>query len=241
MKALIDADILVYRVGFTTNDVSEHIAIARMDESIGGILSKLGTNDYTSYLTTTAKDNFRYAIYQDYKNTPGRKVPKPIYYDILREYITSAHNGLVVTGHEADDQMGIDQTPDTIICSIDKDLNQIPGWHYHFVKDVKYEVKPADGLKFFYLQLLTGDKAVDNIPGLRGIGMKTAEKILAGLSTEEDLFNATKKKYQEHYPDSWESTMLRNGQLLKICTYEGERWQFPEKRIPITDQVSNTQ
>jgi 5'-3' exonuclease len=129
--------------------------------------------------------------------------------------------------------LGIDQVKaaseglETCICSIDKDLDQIPGWHLNFVKELKYEVTPQEGLRKFYHQLLTGDLACDNIPGLKGIGPKKADKALDGCLTEEDMFNACKKMYQLYYPDSWEKVMLRNGQLLKIRTREGEVWEFP--------------
>jgi len=231
VKALIDADILVYRVGFTTQESPEWIASSRIDESIEGILLSLGTRDYSCYLTGNNKSNFRFTIYPDYKAT--RKAPKPLHYDFLRQYLSEAHKASTIDDQEADDQLGIDQVKaaseglETAICSIDKDLDQIPGWHYNFVKELKYEVTPFMGLKKFYHQLLTGDLACDNIPGLKGIGPKKADKALEGCLTEEDMFNACKKMYQSYYPDSWEKVMLRNGQLLKIRTREGEIWQLP--------------
>lgn len=236
--ALIDADILVYRIGFTTEGLPDWIASSRVDESIGGILAKLDTNKYKCYLTSQDKTNFRYAIYPEYK--ANRKAPKPEHYQFLRDHLINAHNAFVVEGQEADDQLGIDQTispidqEQTCICTIDKDLDQIPGWHLNFVKETKYEVSPFQGLKKFYHQLLTGDLPTDNIPGLKGIGEKKADKALANCQTEEDMFNVAKKMYQSHYPDSWEKIMLRNGQLLKIRTREGELWQFPEGRNPNT-------
>jgi len=120
----------------------------------------------------------------------------------------------------------IAQTEHTCICSIDKDLDQIPGWHYNFVKQIKYKITPEEGLKHFYTQLLTGDR-IDNIMGVPGVGPKTAEKILKQCVTEEELFNAVKQTYQKAFPNSWDSKMLINGQLLKIRTKEGEKWHLP--------------
>ncbi len=232
MKALIDADILVYRVGFTTQEAPEWVAEARVNESIKGILNALGTSDYQCYLTATGKNNFRYAIYPEYK--AKRLAAKPLHYDYIRTCLVDRFNALVIDFQEADDQLGIDQTIassnglQTCICSIDKDLDQIAGWHLNFVKGLKYEVTPLQGLYKFYHQLLTGDEPVDNIPGLRGIGPKKASKALEGQNTEKDMFNVVKQMYQNHYPDSWEKVMLRNGQLLKIRTTEGELWRFPD-------------
>lgn len=228
MKALIDGDILVYRVGFTTGEVNEGIAAARMDESIRGILEALETTEYTVYLTEQQKNNFRYAIYPDYKN--NRKAPKPLHYAFLREYLVLEHNAVVVEGQEADDQLGIDQTKDTIICSTDKDLDQIPGWHFNFVKQILYEVTPEQALKWFYTQLLTGDKAVDNIPGLAGVGPKKAEKWLKDCLTEEEMYAVIEREYKARHPDRWLDEIILNGQLLKIRTRNGEMWLPPNER-----------
>lgn len=229
MIALIDADVLVYRIGFTTEADPEWVAAARIDESIGLILRNLETTQYHTYITGADKSNFRYTIYPDYK--ANRKAPKPRHYEYIREYLQTAHNASVCHGEEADDRLGIHSTtiaPEGCIASIDKDLDQIPGWHYNWVKNIKYKVTPEEGLKFFYRQLLTGDKAVDNIPGLRGIGPKKADAALASYTSELQLFNKVQEMYRAHYPDSWARVMLRNGQLLKIRTKENEIWEFPQ-------------
>lgn len=235
MIALIDADILIYRVGYTTMDLSEGIAAARIGESIEGIHLALDTTVAELYLTSTLKNNFRYAIDPAYK--AGRLTSKPTHYDFLRDHLVMAYNASVVEDQEADDMLGIRSTqlaPEGCICTIDKDLDQIPGWHYNFVKDHKYEVTPEEGLRFFYTQLLTGDR-IDNIMGVPGIGAVKAAKILKGKTTEEDLFNAVKATYQSGFPDNWELLLRRFGQLLKIRTREGELWEFPDARGPSTD------
>src|ERR1017187_9281820 len=103
MRALIDADILVYRVGFTTMDTPENIAMYRMDDMIGGILKFLNTNEYTCYLTSTDHSNFRYDIHPEYK--ANRKTTKPTHYDLLRDYLCNIHGAEVVYGQEADDAL----------------------------------------------------------------------------------------------------------------------------------------
>jgi 5'-3' exonuclease len=84
------------------------------------------------------------------------------------------------------------QTKDTCIVSIDKDLDQIPGEHYHpgirrqqvFIREPKfYTITPEQGLYFFYYQLLIGDGS-DNIKGAPGIGPKKADKILFDCKTK---------------------------------------------------------
>jgi 5'-3' exonuclease len=162
LKALIDGDILVYRTGYTTQDAALGIAKWRMDDSIRAILKDLGTEDYEVFLTSSDKSNYRFKLYDKYK--ANRKSEKPLHYSDLRDHLMAEHAAEMIFGEEADDALGIAQTKDTVICSIDKDLDQIPGNHYNFVKRLSYYVSEAEGLKFFYFQLLRGDPA-DNIPG----------------------------------------------------------------------------
>jgi hypothetical protein len=60
MKALIDADILVYRIACTCEDEIAQVAYWRMEDSLKEILEALGTDDYVMYLT--GSNNFRRQI-----------------------------------------------------------------------------------------------------------------------------------------------------------------------------------
>jgi len=60
----------------------------------------------------------------------------------------------------------------------------IPGSHYNWNKESVYQVSSDQGLRFFWQQVLTGD-SVDNIIGLKGIGCKTALKLLADVPTKD--------------------------------------------------------
>ena len=82
----------------------------------------------------------------------------------------------------------------TVICSIDKDLLQVPGLHYNWVHDRserndtngKVSVSEDVGLRKLYQQVLTGD-STDAILGIRGVGPVTARKIIGGVLAEEKL------------------------------------------------------
>lgn len=233
--ALIDADILVYRVGFASEDQPSGIALARLRESVGGILDALNTRDYVSYLSSTDKSNFRYQIYPEYK--ANRTQPRPVHYDLIRGALEHDYGSIIVTGQEADDAIGIhsQSVEDTIIVTIDKDMNQLPGKHYNFVKGLLFTVTPEEGLKYFYHQLLMGDRT-DNIPGLTGIGEKKAAKALAQTAAEEHMFQVARGMYQKEFPDTWESEMLRNGRLLKIRQKDNELWDFPVADVTRTNE-----
>ena len=92
-------------------------------------------------------------------------------------------------GSKADDAIAIEATKfgdDSIIVSLDKDFDQVQGWHYNFVKKDKYYITADEGLYNFYCQFLVGDR-IDNIIGVKGIGPKKAEKLLAGKDRARDV------------------------------------------------------
>lgn len=232
MLALIDADLLVFRVGFTTQDLVEGIALARLDVSIDTIKETLDTDQYQCILSPTDKSNFRYAILPTYK--ANRKTPRPVHYEALRQHLLEAHNATVAVAEEADDLLGILQTRynteglecKSIICSIDKDLNQIAGNHFNFVTGEQYYVSPQEGLKWFYKQLLIGDVA-DNLQGIKGLGPVKAGKFLDDVTNEPEMYNIVSELYISEFGKAAKTTLLRNGQLFKIRTRKGELWQPP--------------
>ena len=167
---LIDSDYFAYKIGFSCEDEPLQTAFNRLDEEIEVILALTQCDSYVCYLT--GKDNYRdrVATIQKYKDRIGTR---PDYYEPLRAYIVAEHNGQVINGQEADDACGIMQCdpPEgwcTCVCSNDKDLDMIPGWHYKWrpkKPPVLWEQGRLDAYRFFCTQLLTGD-TVDTIPGL---------------------------------------------------------------------------
>jgi 5'-3' exonuclease len=114
----------------------------------------------------------------------------------------SRYDAQVFDWLEADDAVAMDVTEmqeemgedSVVLCSIDKDLRQVPGWHYNYqyedflgVDALFYVDKPAGRLMFFK-QLLMGDTS-DNIPGIKGVGEKTAERMLADCSTLDEYIS----------------------------------------------------
>jgi hypothetical protein len=196
---LIDGDILVYRAGFATQKEKEALFAGKynLSKMIMSMIGDLQVSHYRIFLS--GANNFRKTIatilpYKGNRNISNR----PIHYDALREELITYWKAEVINDMEADDALGIEQMKGliyenkegfavdskTIICTIDKDLNMIPGWHYNFVKKQKFFIDEKLAYKNFYKQVLIGD-AVDNIPGLKGIGDKGAEKLLDGLSIQE--------------------------------------------------------
>lgn len=194
--ALIDGDILLYRIGFASEDSEEWIAAARIQELFESIITNTRADSFRLFLTPTNKDVFRYTFYPEYKaNRPA----KPKHYAFLRQYCLDNLAAEVKSGYEADDLLGIAQSADmdnTVICTIDKDLFQVGGNFYNFVKNKFIFISPEDAPAFYYQQCLTGDNT-DNIPGLRGIGPSRAQKYIGELRNPEDLILHCLKKWED--------------------------------------------
>jgi 5'-3' exonuclease len=138
---------------------------------------------------------------------------------------------VVSKGEEADDLIGIAATEggkESIVVSIDKDMLQIPCRHYNPNKKEFTVVSDFDGLKFFYTQILTGDRA-DNIKGLYGVGPKKAEKMLADCKTEADMYEECLHQYGGE-----EDRVIENARLLWLRREPDQLWEPPKC---VTDQA----
>lgn len=221
MLALLDGDIFCYRVGFATEEEPEAIALHRIKEMIETCIEEVGADEYRVFLT--GKDNFRYQVYPEYKANRVDK-PKPIHLKALREYLVKELNAEVVDGMEADDAMSINQDDQSVICSIDKDLLQVEGRHYNFVKKEFQIIGELEGLRNFYTQFLTGDKA-DNIIGIEGIGPVKAGRALAGYNNEQDMFDKVRGMYND------DQRLLMNGRCLYMKRTLEDDWKETFDRL----------
>ena len=182
--ALIDGDIVAYSCAWVANNAPDKsAAFAAARDMILNIREALSLDDADIYLT--GPGNFRKDICADYK-AHRAETPKPRYLFPTLDYLQDYWGASWREGLEADDLLGIEATkdPTKVICSTDKDLDQIPGFHYNWRKYSMYYVAPEEGDKWFWKQMLIGD-TVDNIKGIRGIGPVKADKLLNDLSLDE--------------------------------------------------------
>ncbi len=223
ITALIDADSLIYAVGFSSNDAEEPIAVSRLEQTMIELCMDLDCEDYKGFLT--GKGNFRndVAVTVPYKGQ--RVAEKPVHYQALRDHLVKSWGFEVVQGIEADDAVGIAayavSEDESIMVHIDKDLNQFRGWHYNYRKKEKYYVSEFEGLQSFYTQILTGDR-IDNVIGLKGIGPVKAKRILEECTNENELYQAVLKAYEGD-----QQRVLENGQLLWLQRKAGQVWTPP--------------
>ncbi|MCP4595019.1 MAG: DNA polymerase I [Neptuniibacter sp.] len=147
---------------------------------------------------------FRDEIYSEYK---AQRPPMP---DDLRSQVEPIHNIvkamgmplIVEEGVEADDVIGTMAREasakgiDTLISTGDKDMAQLVDQHVTLINTMTDTIMDIDGVKekfgippeliIDYLALM-GDK-VDNIPGVPGVGEKTALALLQGIGGLKDLY-----------------------------------------------------
>lgn len=193
----------------------------------------------------TNKGSFREKEVDPTYKMNRKDMRRPAHLAGCKQYLTNRHGAVCEAGvYEADDLLAIRSTelqalggPEPIICSIDKDLKQVPGWHWDFVKKKLVYINERQGHLNFYAQLLIGDPT-DGIVGLKGIGPKTADKILKGLVTERDMYVAVLKTWldrQERIEGESDElyyarilwTVRKTARLLYLLRERGGHWEAP--------------
>jgi 5'-3' exonuclease len=223
MIALIDMDLVVFRAAASAENDPFSIAVHRAEETLDNLLNKVNATEYKAYLSSDT--NFRKKIYPEYK--AHRNPVKPIHLRPLQEYAL-AFMGAVTSpeGLEADDMLGIEQDKSTLtttICSLDKDLLQIPGLHFSWEigtktwtrPDTWFEQSELEGYRLLYQQSIKGD-ATDNIKGIPGKGKVFAEKVLKDCQSEKEMFDTVRALYDN------DSEFLQNAGCVWILRQHGE-------------------
>lgn len=241
MLPLIDADILAYECGFGSETGWKgwpdpppfERARELLENRVEFICNSVGATS-SPLLFLTGKNNFREKIATVVPYKGKRLGEKPYHYNNIRAYVQGIHGAEIIHGMEADDAMAIYQSKhpsqDTIICSRDKDLRQVPGWVFSwelgkqpsFGPDycegygwIQYQNKKLIGRndKWFLAQCLMGD-SVDNIPGIPRYGSSKAFKILEDTSSYKEGLDVVIEAYKGFYGETWEEMLLEMGQLL---------------------------
>jgi len=215
----------------TVRDTEEKVDLL-MNYIVGETVVFPADSNLECYLTGAG--NFRFDVAKTAPYKGNRKdVPKPSNLPEARGYLQHKWGAIISEGEEADDLIGIASArgdPETtVVCTIDKDMMQLPCWNFNFVKNEWTCIGVEDGNKFFYTQILTGDSA-DHILGLYRIGPKKAEKMLEGLTTEKELYDKCIQAYKDHPHEKGDpyERVLENARLLWLRRYEGQWWEPPE-------------
>ncbi|MCE5280454.1 MAG: DNA polymerase I [Planctomycetaceae bacterium] len=147
----------------------------------------------------------RRGVYADYKITrkPAPEDFRPQAQRIIEIVRAMGIPVLEAVGHEADDIMATAATRyagddlQVVLVSRDKDLDQLVGPNVILYEPMKGETLDAPAIlatkgyppdKAVEVQALAGDVS-DNIPGVPGIGLKTAAKLIAQYGSADEVLN----------------------------------------------------
>lgn len=245
-KAIIDVDTYLYKAALTCNELIEiqpgiyyeaynlNKARAYLKEVFENLTTRCGCDEYI-LVTGGIGKNFRYIINPKYKAN-RKKQAKPLMLDLIKDMVFKEFPICYTPCLEADDTCRIllEESPDNVIVSVDKDLRTFTGKIYDSYHDeVKY-ISPIQAEANFKRQLLIGDKT-DGYDGLPKIGPATANKLLlkgitiddivqmyidAGLGTEtfETVYNCAKILGKEEYNNG--IVTLYGGKKLDLRDYQ---------------------
>lgn len=188
---------------------SEVAALSNAKQMLEQMIDITGPDEVQVYIDGPGNFRTELATYRKYKGNRD-KMRRPVHYQSLKNYLVNHWGAISVEGQETDDELACNQNTDTIICSIDKDLLQIPGQHFNFVKKEHIHVDLDSSVCAFWKQVLTGD-ASDNIFGCPGVGDKTAIKILSNC---RDYFNTVVDVYKAKLPKKLPEDMICKDNIL---------------------------
>jgi len=165
--------------------------------------------EYAVIVLDNGEKNFRHHLYPEYK---AHRPPAPE--DLISQLkliksVASALNFHYISkiGYEADDiiaslaHVAAKQQQKAVIVSADKDLMQLQNEYIHIYDPVKAKYITQEDIfaKFGVrpdqvreVQALIGDSA-DNIPGVKGIGPKTAASLINQYGTVENIYQSLRE------------------------------------------------
>lgn len=169
---------------------------------IESLLAKLSPSKVSVFLSPDRTFRHDLARTKPYKG--NRTQPKPKYLKEVGDYLVKQYGATFGVNVEADDEIGVSLSNDPngrVSVSIDKDLLQIPGWHYNWVNDTVQWITPRLADFNFYTQMLQGD-TTDNIPGIAGYGPAGAARTLNGAKSSADLCSRVWNVYRGEFNDA---------------------------------------
>ena len=204
---------------------------------------------YCLVLFDAKRQNFRNEIFAAYKGT-RKEIPEELIpqFPIIREAVKALNiSFLEMEGYEADDliatytEKALQEGKEVVVVSGDKDLMQLirPGVEFYDPMKDKFftpeDVKEKFGVypdKVVEVQALSGD-SIDNVPGIPGVGPKTAAQLIAEYGSVEGLLAHAGEIKQEKR----RQTIIENAENARISL----KLVTLKKDVPVNEPVSNFQ
>lgn len=245
---LIDGDLYLYRGTSAVEkevrwDDENHMLFSNEPEGIVAVeyeikklMDRFGVEKADCVIALSSPPLFRTKVDPTYK-AQRAGLRKPVAFTAVREHLESEWNVKKITGLEADDILGILATRPglghRIICSMDKDMRQIPGALWNHKELVVTSEEDAD--HWFYMQTLVGD-TTDGYKGCPGIGPAKAEKLLQNAIDRNAHLSGTMghcvwPAVVEAYEKAGltEDHAITQARLARIL--RAEDWDFKQKEV----------
>lgn len=227
MHTIIDADGLIYAAAWKQETLDG--AIKRFNSRVQEIVTHTWTQDKSYTLIVEGAGNWRKDIFPKYKG--NRKVDAADPYFQMRsslyQFLRENKIAISAVGCESDDLVRRKATTmmkrgqPFIVASIDKDLDMIEGPHIRFDQRMnldEYVITKEQSDFNFYYQLLIGDMG-DNIRSPKGMGAKTAERLLLE-SARSQWKTMIEDEYKARCGKEWLHALYFTGSLVFI-----QRWK----------------
>ena len=148
------------------------------------------------------------------------------------EWALKEFDSILVDELEADDVMGVlgsIEGTKAIIVSDDKDMKSIPAKLFRPQSNERLDTTLAEADRCFLLQTLTGD-VTDGYAGLKGVGPKSAEKILGARPTWGAVVAAYEK---QELTEDYALTQARLARILRSSDWDDKKqsvilWEPPK-------------
>lgn len=214
---VIDGDSIPYMIGWHHREhEDEQLVRQAVNQFIKDFLLLAGLNKYIGVLAAPKSRCYRYDLYKykPYKGNRGEAEDwlarwKPVIVDEL----VSTWRFVYAPEHlETDDVVAtlVEGNTKAMLCSPDKDLKQVAGYHLNFKgKSAEEDRMPltfeaighSEAERILWKQVLTGD-STDNINGLTGMGSVKADKLLSEtmqFAWKNEIALAFQKQYGPFY------------------------------------------
>ncbi|MFH1903323.1 MAG: DNA polymerase I [Candidatus Omnitrophota bacterium] len=214
---LIDGNAVAYRAFFAIKSLAT--SYGQPTNAVLGFLNILNriiretAPDYLACAFDSPGETFRHRAFAEYKvNRPGMPEELASQLSLIKEVI-SAHQIPILEqpGLEADDilkdlaVMGSEKGLEVYIVTADKDLLQLVSERIKVFHPQTYEIMDREKVQEKFglppekipdLMALTGD-SIDNIPGVKGIGEKTAIPLIQQFGSIENLYQRLEEVFSE--------------------------------------------
>lgn len=213
---IIDADSIAYMIGWHHRESEDEFAVSNATvQFVKDLLLITHAKGYVGWLSSDSEMPLYRAERYKYKPYKGKRAEKadwvvkwqPVIDSVLINEFKFKRS---IAGAESDDMVSLtawylrNSEIKHVICSPDKDMQQIPGLHLNYKKQDEttgqFFTQQIDVTEAHYnwcYQMLIGDET-DNIAGVPKMGPKKAEALLKDLP-EAMWSNAVRLEYEKYF------------------------------------------